>query len=502
MHKRTFEVLAKFICAHSDTTVKFDKEDGGACANVMTNEIRMPEKISGDNALGALALLMHEAAHLKYTKPLPIDKIIETPTDKFIHNVMEDVRIDHHNFQLLPNIKEFYRELNKKIPRIEKSPAPLKVKAMIASIDYCEGFRRSFPKDIQDILEKDGLVDAVWDGVQAGNCGDWKGYKDAITKVKKILKIDDSKEPKLQFVTVKDITGKKFVKIKDGTEGEGEGQGQPDPNGKGEGKSPLEGLDGDRAEGVHWGDGTCMKGSSAYISEIALEEQTVQAFKELLSLKERRIVSDGINLNTDSLISFFTGDLEELFQEECIIKQKKSKIMFLMDCSGSMSSGTIGLKGENYDSRCSVVASCVKKIISIIEEVRNSESLDVDWAISMFDGSYHELTKDNWESRYGAHGGTTFSVGMEGAIEELMSDYTVEGKRIIVAFSDGEVGQHDIDEVQELMQSTGSDVRYLVIGVGCMPDSPMKKGVIGDRVILGKDDANAVLLDTLRELIE
>jgi len=500
MHKRTFEVLAKFICAESDTTVRFDKEDGGACANVMTNEIRMPANISGENALGALALLMHEAAHLKYTKPLPIDKIIETPTDKFIHNVMEDVRIDHHNFQLLPNIKEFYRELNKKIPKVEKSKAGLKVKALLASIDYCEGFRRTFPKEIQDIIEG-GLADAVWDGVQAGNYGCPEDYKEAIAKVKKLLKIDDSKEPKLQFVKVKDMAGKEFVKIKDGTEGEGEGQGEAD--GEGEGKSPLEGLDGDRAGGVHWGDGTTMKGSSAYISEVALEEQTTQAFKELLSLKERRIVSDGINLNTDNLIAYFTGDIEELFQDECIIKQKKSKIMFLMDCSGSMSSGTIGQTGTDYyESRCDVVASCVKKIISIIEEVRRSESLDVDWSISMFDGAYTPLEKDNWEDRYGAHGGTHFSNGMEGAIDELMSDYTIEGKRIIVAFSDGEVGQSDIDDVQELMNSTGSDVRYLVIGVGCMPGSPMKKDVIGDRVILGKDDANAVLLDTLRELIE
>jgi len=500
MHKRTFEVLAKFICAETNTTVRFDKEDGGACANVMTNEIRMPAKISGDNALGALALLMHEAAHLKWTKPLPLDKIIETMTDKFIHNVMEDIRIDRHNFNLLPNIKDFYRELNKKIPKIEKSKADLKVKALIASIDYCEGFRRSFPQDIQDILVNDGLVNAVERGVNAGDCMDHKAYKAAITEVKKILKIDTSKEPKLKFIKIKGTPGnggKDFVKIKgEGEEGAGEGE-------DGEGASPLEGLGDERTDGIHWGDGTAMKGASAYVSEVALEAQTVTAFKELLSLKQKRRVSDGNALNTENLISFFTGDLESLFEDEVIIKQKKSKIMFLMDCSGSMSSGTISQKGEQWhESRCSIVASCVKKIISIIEEVRSSESLDVDWSIAMFDGSYHPLTKDNWEDRYGAHGGTTFACGMEGAIEELMSDYTIEGKRIVVAFSDGEVGQHDIDEVQDLMNGTGSDVRYLVIGVGCMPGSPMKEDVIGDRVILGRDDANAVLLDTLRELIE
>ena len=52
------------------------------------------------------------------------------------------------------------------------------------------------------------------------------------------------------------------------------------------------------------------------------------------------------------------------------------------------------------------------------------------------------------------------------------------------------------------MQKTGNDIRYLVIGVGCMPGSPMTQGLIGDRVILGKDDANVVLLDTLKDLIE
>jgi len=489
VYTKTFEVLSKYISGEYGVKVNFDNPNG-AKANIKTNVISMPDNISGDNALGALALLMHEAAHLKYTKEIPMDKVIKTPTEKHILNVIEDIRIDEKNFYILPNVKEFYRQLYKKLPPVETTDRPLSHKALIASIDAAEGFRHKFSPEIEKILYKEGLLNDVQNGVHHGNYGDYDKLRETIQDIKKKLKLDDSKEKPLEFEKVKLPGGGTATIVKEGDEGEAEGFELSELGGE------------DRKAGIKWGEGTAMKGPrSDGIGETALEEQTIQNFKELLSIKEKRVIDDGRVLDTDNLMAYFTGDIEELFKDECTVKQKKSKIMFLLDCSGSMSCNTISAD-HSYADRTDVVESCVQKIMDIIEEVRSSESLDVDYDIAMFDGQYFPLTKENWKEKYGAHGGTDFVNGMARAIEQLMTDYTVEGKRIIVAFTDGEVGDWQIDEVCKLMSKTGADCRFLLIAVGTTPGSSMSTKLVGDRIIMGPDDANTVLLETLKDLIE
>ena len=490
MYTKTFEVLSKYISGELGVTVNFDNPHG-AKANVKTNVISMPKNISGDNALGALALLMHEAAHLKYTKELPQKKLIATQTEKHILNVLEDVRIDRKNFGLLPNVREFYRQLYKKCPKVEdvKEGTP-EAKALICAIDACEGFRTSFPPEIEKVLYEQKLQETCESGINHLEYGQWEDAHEDIQKIKKILKIDDSKEEPLQWETVV----------------------VPGGNGKDTIEIPVEGESkdgsvlkeaGNRRGGIKWGDGTGMKGPrSDATSEIAMEEQTIQNFKELLSIKEKKIVDEGRILDTDNLIALYTGDITELFKDEAIIKSKKSKIHFLMDCSGSMGSGVIDPGGTGYKDRIDVVKGCVQKVMDIIEEVRSSESLEVDYSIAMFDGGYTSLKKENWKSEYGAIGGTDFVQGMRKAIDELMSDFTVEGKRIIVGFTDGDVGNNQIEEVITLIQQAGSEIRFLLIAVGAQLGGAMSKSLVGDRIIMGPQDANIVLLETLKDLIE
>jgi hypothetical protein len=97
MNRRTFETLSKYIADTHKTRVIFDYDGEGACAMPKTGEIHMPAQIASHNALAALALLMHEAAHIRYSAKIP-DKYYKDPIRKDIVNAIEDARIDVHNF--------------------------------------------------------------------------------------------------------------------------------------------------------------------------------------------------------------------------------------------------------------------------------------------------------------------------------------------------------------------------------------------------------------------
>src|SRR5260221_557091 len=113
MYRRTFEVFAKWIADQNKVSIVFDT-DGGAHADLKTDTLHLPKEIGNDNALGALALLMHEAAHVKHSKKIPIKKVAPMQSDFHILNAIEDVRIDRKNFQIMPNVYHFYEELVKK----------------------------------------------------------------------------------------------------------------------------------------------------------------------------------------------------------------------------------------------------------------------------------------------------------------------------------------------------------------------------------------------------
>jgi len=245
------------------------------------------------------------------------------------------------------------------------------------------------------------------------------------------------------------------------------------------------------------GQGKGMEGGSgAAIGSLAMEEQCANQFKEILNVKERKVVDNGTFLDTDSLVAFRTGDVGELFKEERIVKKKKSKIFFLLDASGSM--GTNLIDGQ---SRATVVKKSLTTLTQILDEVSSIEGLNVDWEIGAFKSHYIPLEKDTWKSNYNIGGGTQFEDPFNEVMEKMLKDYTIDGKRIIICFTDGDVADFEIENVRDNIARNFTDVRSLIISVGSTGQSKIAKEITGDNIIIAEDNAVPVIMETIKAML-
>ena len=450
---------------------------------------------------------MHEAAHIRYSKKIPIKEVAPQQSDFHILNAIEDIRIDRKNFNVMPNAFNFYEELVKKEMDLTKTkeldfPVSDAARRLVASILILEGFRPKLIKEDEQFLKSTPILKAMEDGIRQIEIGEWRGLTKTIQDVKKILGIDPKKDKQNKATTITgdpngDEEGQQGQGTVQAAQGQGNGKpqnkpggGQPDPN-------DLSGTGKIVRPSSAWGKGKRMEGgSSALTSPLAMDEQCAQQFKEILNVKEIKIIESGNVLDTDNLVSFFTGDVETLFKQEKTVRNKKSKIMFLLDCSGSMSEGMLDNR-----RRYEIVKSSTQKLTEILTEVQELEGLNVDWCVSMFDDEYRQLTKENWQSQYRPDGGTSFIRGFSAAMKEMMDDYTIEGKRIIVAFSDGDIGSDEITFVEELIRKHHSDVRMLIVGVGSNMCSPFVKNIVGDNVIIAQENATEVIMKTIEAML-
>jgi hypothetical protein len=528
MNRRTFETISKYIAGTHKTRVMFDHPGEGACASPKTGEIHMPGEIASHNALAALALLMHEAAHIKHSTKIP-EKLCEDPIRKDIINALEDARIDMKNFNKMYNIVGFYERMYRDHKKPDPKKVPLPVKLLINQILKYESFgqfkysdkaTREWERNNKQETDYDkNLQHLFYYGVDAIENEDWKELKEICEKIRKLLQID---KPLSQMMP-SDLDLKGAMQG-EGQQGQGQGQGQGQDGkgqaqGKGKGKGGKDGKqdkDGPAGQGTdkNYYDGIniidailhpqsilargSMEGSRGdQIGATALQEQTRQKFKELLNMKQRARRDDGNVLDVDNLIALHTGEVEELFKEEIIKHEKKSKIMILMDCSGSMSAPLLDGK-----DRQSALCACVKAVTDILDEVIELEGINVDYELAAFNTQYIKLEKEDWARTYmGMSGGTNFHRAFHEAITSLANDNSIDGKKMIVCFSDGDVCDSQINDVKNDIIKYGSDVRAMVIGIGTDPCGSMCQNIVGDNIVLAEENADLVLLDTIGEML-
>ncbi len=492
MNMRTYEILAKWIAHTQKVRIRFE---ANACpqACLETNEIILPDTVKEENVYAAIAQLMHEAAHLKHTKSIPVAKLTDDDGHKFmILNACEDIRIDEINFSLLPNIHEFYKHMIiqfKDLFEERTKTADLPHRVMCRGILNAEGFHGFNPEDKEaeefsgknDITKK--MQEVGWELTNE----DWTEAKTKIDELYKIFGFD--KLPKIPLPQLPSgftlngdgipITGgpclaqeqAESVGIMDITK---EKTFQP---GKGQGQSKASGT--------------------STIGEVAVREITRQKFKELLNIKEIKRTTNGIKLNTDNLTAFFTEDLDDLFEDEKIVKKKKSKIMIIMDGSGSMSGRLL-----DRSSRKEVVSGCAKALIEVLDEVIALEGINVDYTIAGFDDDLEIFTKENWQDKYKImNGGTNLVNAFNKAQEYMLADLEAEGKKLIVFFTDGDVNEAEIDEVKRGILRHNEDVRVMLIGVGAELNSRFVTDIVGDFNILAKECADLILLETIMEML-
>jgi len=502
MNKRSFEILAKYIGKTHKVQVEFSKDVTCPQANPKEKHIRLPDTILADNAYAGLATIFHEAGHVRYTKPA--DEIVDTELEFNILNAIEDVRIDRKNFDKLPNIHAMYKYLMDKVREkrkgIDMSKVPLGNKVLSNAITELEGFDEYSikEKEVRDFERKHNVKELVWQGVCALDSYDYKQVKKVISSIMQALgwhKLPQIPLPKGGQGTEGKGKGKKegngqARQGKDKGEGEGNASGSP----YNEGNSLMDPGD---LFGNKQGKGHTYTVTNTTIGKIGLQEQTRKRFKELLNIKETRIIEDGCNLDTDNLTAYLTGDMDELFNEEKIVHKKKSKLVIVMDSSGSM--GTNLFCGK---TRKKVVAGCVQEITSILDELANLEGINVDYTIAAFDDGYYPLKKDNWQTQYLSHnGGTDLLNAFIHAQDSLLKEQDVDGNRMIVLMTDGEVSTYEIEEMKKRILRHNADVRCMIIGVGATLLGTFVNDIIGDFNIISSELADEILMGAISTML-
>lgn len=497
MYRKTFEIFSKFIGKEHNITIQFDQDHDQANADMTNNVLHLPKNIASAHAHKALALTMHEAAHIRHSKKIPIKKLCPMESDFHILNSIEDIRIDYKNFDILPNIYGFYEELVKDHLNLTKKDDGRTdhMRKLAGGIMLAEGFPVKLTKEDEKFMYDHGFSHLLRDAGNYIERNDWAGLKQAMDHIKKLLKIDPSQDKpntQTEIGIGKGIFGQQQKQ---------DGQGQPGDKGGQPGQGANGGQDGVKVDGqgnpwMSIGDGPKMPGGSLMANPLAMDEQCANEFKEILNIKETKIINEGSFLDTANLLSYHTGEIETLFKEDKTIRKKKSKIMFLIDASGSMQSPLLDGK-----SRAEVVKASIMRLTEIINEVREFEGINVDWAISQFDYNYQALTKENWQREYYPNGGTSFYRGFAGAMEDMIKDYEVEGKRIIVVFTDGDVSGRDVDEVIKMVQMNYNDIRSLMVGVGSDVRGKFVKDLVGDNVIIAQDNATDIIIQTIKAML-
>lgn len=483
MNRITYEYIAKWIASVNGVTLHFsDKE--GACANMKTNEITLPNNLKEQNIFAALALLMHEAAHLKHSKNLPMEQLVKGKIDHNILNCLEDIRIDLKNYQVLPNIFNFYEILVKEmvLPRAsELIKEDLMTRVLINGILVNTNQPRFEDVEAVDFSHSNNVNSIMMDGVRALEDQDWATAKSVIDAIKKLFNVDE-----------KDNTPEEQEQG-EGKEGEGkEGEGV-------EGKSKVGGgVDKYLHPGSAFDKGESITGSSKeVIGDIAFSEQMKNEFKKLLNIKEKKVISCGNKLNTNDLSAFFTGDLDELFIEDKVTYSKKSKIAFCIDSSGSM-----GCDLMDGQSRKSVALKVTRSITEILKEVQSYEGLNISYDIWAFDYNAVKLG-DDWEAKYrNGGGGTHLATAFKTVQSDMLKNTEIDGNKMIILITDGEVDKDEIEELRQHILHHGAEVKCLVVGIGANILGDFVKNIIGDHNILGEEMGDAVLLDAIKIMEE
>ena len=476
MNRVTFEMLAKWMAQANNVKIVYDAQAKGAATNIKTKEIFMPMDLKEHNIFSALALLMHEAAHINHSQKIP-DKLVKGHISQSILNVMEDIRIDNKNFYVLDNIRYFYERLVRDhvyTRKEELAKDNLITRCLINSVLENENFREIDDEEANKFSYKHNINNIIYQGQDAIEMGDWKVVKEKIEAIKKIFNITDQEDFEMPQFEVELV--------------EGDEQGN------------KVNVDKYLKPGSAWDKGDGIKGPSvASVGETAFQDITKEEFKNLLNIKEKRIVYEGMKLNTDVLTDFFTGEIENMFIEPDIIKSKKSKIAFCLDASGSMSS-----KMMDKQKRNTVLAKTTTSIINILKELQELEGINISYDVWCFDSEVEKLDNDTWEKEYLKHGGggTNLLEGFLVVQQDMLNNQEIEGNKIVILMTDGEVGSNEIDDLRNHIIKHGADVKCMVVGVGSPMNSAFVKNVVGENNIIAEEHADSILMECVRTMVE
>jgi len=499
---KTLEVIAKYIGERTGLKVHL-QANVVPHANPETMEMWLPTNVTDEHIFPAIALAMHEAGHIKHTR-FDSKRMASNDTEFAILNAMEDARIDVKNFRLLPNIRSFYQELYKHLREKHKNleatlpPEPL---SLCDCIMRYEGFS-DFTSRRLDVWSLADKIEPLFnDGVRYLDAGMHDNVRDKIQKILAIFNINKQKAPPSdtdkegKHGEQKD-TNSASRKGSKAQESEQPGHGENATREGNEFKEIIKKFTRD-SSAIALDPNTATTAGNP-VDPLAMTEATRGRFEEMLKVKEEKLLSseEGV-LNTDSLTSFFTGDVKDLFSDIRINTPKKSRIILVLDASGSMLNPLWDGQPRHH-----VVKAAVKSVIRSIESVNKAEGLCVDWEIAGFEAGLIPMKKETWETEYCPKGGTNIVNAFQQAQEHLMKDAEANGNKIMIFITDGEVRPAAVETLNEMILRNNSQIKLVIIGVGADPAGEFCKRVVAGRNILDASTADRVLFDAISVCLE
>lgn len=226
-----------------------------------------------------------------------------------------------------------------------------------------------------------------------------------------------------------------------------------------------------------------------YEDEISLSEETRQRVKEELKQKIKHEVEGLKELNTNNLMSFFTGEVDDLFKEDTHLKEYKTKVFFLLDASGSMdseveSSSNMVESGQNKQSftLTDMIKISMDPVVNIIKEVMQ-ESYSIDYDIYPFSSTL--LPKLNNVSSLTNGGGTDLSSSLN-KLFSIIKESADYDRKLVVVCTDGEIDDADMASLSKNLKQKDDDIRitFLLIRTSslCIPEKirPITSGVLSN----------------------
>ena len=502
--RKTFDILVKWIAKKTGCSIQY-RDSTPPCADPDTNTIFLPSNYKIENLDKIVAIVFHEAQHLKSSN-FDWKEMMRDKKDMLVFNALEDARIDDLNIRMLPNMVSFYLKLHEDLLKTrEEDKMSQQFKVLINMMNAYLGHRfKKFSikeKAVEKYIESNNLQDQFNDTVRAVDY--WQRFQkkdEGVAELYKLREILFGKPEKEKPTESKEQSDKPCSKSDAPSSSPGKSTGKESNTQEGKGTVAGKAKVEKQLPGGGFSQHQALfePDPDAKIPNLCIDftEQTAQEFKRLLIVKSTVTIPDGHTVDTEHLDAFFTGDIDSLFKEEKIVRHLKSKLILVLDASGSMGSSK-NIIADGFTAKYHIARSVAKKLSTILDDLRQ-EGYEVDYLVRGFDNFYMKYV--NWEIEYRPGGGTWLYNGFEKAHEEMLEDTTIDGKKIIIMLTDGDVPQADIKQCKDLILKTNQDVRSLVLGIGADTAGDFTRDIT-ERSIISPDHANEIILGAIMDCL-
>lgn len=497
-HKQAFLAVIKWCSRQSGARIVFDSEDSCPKADVENNIIHMPKRIPLNRVDGVLGIVVHEAMHIKHT-PKWLSDLCRDDVDKLIFNALEDGRIETIACNQLKALVWFLRKNIKDLSQdIDESKVDLPLEVLGNIACRAAGVRLFTNQAVQaSEAQNKPMLDAL---------------KDVYRRVFSVT-TGKSFEANVTDLFIEVDKFRKVYKFPD-----------PDPDQSKKSKQPQAtdvraecGIGGDASGKLFHAKGSLRQGHheesldtsdiNAYL--IDMNEQAKSRIKETLKKSMEVFIDEGMMLNTDNLTAIMTGDVDELFHDTKSEKKTRTKLYFLMDVSGSMSTAMPMFKINGMEdnekeksrskepARIDTAISAFKAIAEVMEEVKSVHGVDLEYDNYLFGDDCVKIKSMADIRDHDVGGGTELIEACKKVLSDVQKDDPAN-KRIVVILTDGEVGDHELNRVEKLIQTEAQDIRIVLVGIGNAEQSNPK---LFRHNIISPEHAEAKIIESFEEAL-